>query len=57
MEAENLALKSVLNSFIEKIYKLKGVDFEDQSIKDIKLVNSAAFDLFDQVTKIIKQDN
>jgi cytidylate kinase len=56
LEAENLALKSVLNSFIEKIYKLKGVDFEDQSIKDIKLVNSAAFDLFEQVTQIIKQD-
>lgn len=56
LEAENLALKSVLNTFIEKIYRLKAVEFEDQSIKDIKLVNSAAFDLLDQVTQIIKQD-
>jgi hypothetical protein len=56
METENLALKSVLNTFIEKIYKLKGVEFEDQSIKDIKLVNSAAFELLEQVTQIIKQD-
>jgi hypothetical protein len=50
LEVENLALKSVLNTFIDKIYKLKSVDFEDQSIKDIKLVNKAAFDLLEQVT-------
>jgi len=50
LEVENLALKSALNTFIEKIYKLKTVSFEDQTVKDLKVVNTAAFDLLEQVT-------
>jgi len=50
LEVENLALKSALNTFIEKIYKLKTVSFEDQTVKDLNMVNTAAFDLLEQVT-------
>ena len=53
LEVENLALKFALNTFIEKIYKLKTVSFEDQTVKDLKVVNTAAFDLLEQVTQII----
>jgi hypothetical protein len=55
LEVENLALKSALNTFIEKIYKLKAVSFEDQTVKDLKVVNTAAFDLLEQVTQIIQK--
>ena len=47
LEVENLALKFALNTFIEKIYKLKTVSFEDQTVKDLKVVNTAAFDLLE----------
>ena len=37
----------MLNAFIDKIYKHKNTEIEDLSLKDVKNVNKAAFELLE----------